>query len=153
MTGWRIGYAAGNKNLISAMGKIQSQSTSNPTSIAQVAAQAALEGDQTFVREQCQVFKDRHDFVLEKLNEMDGVSAIAAQGTFYIFPDMNGVITKLDGIDNDIAMAEWFLDETGCAMVPGSAFGAPGCMRISFATSMKVLEEAMSRMAKALGKK
>jgi aspartate aminotransferase len=153
MTGWRIGYAAGNKNLISAMGKIQSQSTSNPTSISQVAAQAALEGDQTFVREQCQVFKDRHDFVLEKLNEMDGVSAIAAQGTFYIFPDMNGVIAKLDGIDNDIAMAEWFLDETGCAMVPGSAFGAPGCMRISFATSMKVLEEAMSRMAKALGKK
>lgn len=153
MTGWRIGYAAGNKNLISAMGKIQSQSTSNPTSIAQVAAQAALEGDQSFVREQCQVFKDRHDFVLEKLNEMAGVTAIASQGTFYIFPDMNGVIAQLDGIDNDIALAEWFLDQTGCAMVPGSAFGAPGCMRISFATSMKVLEAAMARMLKALGKK
>ena len=153
MTGWRIGYAAGPKNLIAAMNKIQSQSTSNPTSIAQVAAQAALEGDQSFVREQCRVFKKRHDFVFARLNEMEGVWCVPAQGTFYIFPDMQGVIDRMSGIDNDIELAEWFLDQTGCAMVPGSAFGAPGCMRISFATSMQVLEDAMNRMLKILGSK
>jgi aspartate aminotransferase len=152
MTGWRIGYAAGPKAIISAMNKIQSQSTSNPTSIAQVATQAALEGDQSFVREQCKVFKQRHDFCYERLNAMKGVTCVRAQGTFYIFPDMNGAMKNL-GLKDDIAMAEWFLEQTGCAMVPGSAFGAPGCMRISFATSMKVLEEAMNRMEKALGRK
>ncbi|MFO1436587.1 MAG: pyridoxal phosphate-dependent aminotransferase [Gammaproteobacteria bacterium] len=152
MTGWRIGYAAGPKAIISAMNKIQSQSTSNPTSIAQVATQAALEGDQSFVREQCKVFKQRHDFCYERLNAMKGVTCVKAQGTFYIFPDMNGAMKNL-GIKDDIALAEWFLEKTGCAMVPGSAFGAPGCMRISFATSMKVLEDAMDRMEKALGKK
>lgn len=153
MTGWRIGYAVGPKNLISAMNKIQSQSTSNPTSIAQVAAQAALEGDQSFVRDQCRVFKERHDFVCNRLNGIAGVEALPAQGTFYTFPSMQGVIDRLDGIENDIQLAEWFLEQTGCAMVPGSAFGAPGCMRISFATSMQVLEDAMNRMEKALGRK
>jgi len=152
MTGWRIGYAAGPKPVISAMSKIQSQSTSNPTSIAQAAAQAALEGDQSFVREQCRVFKQRHDFVHRRLNEMTGVKCLPAQGTFYIFPDMTGVM-KGRKLKDDIAMAEWFLEQTGCAMVPGSAFGAPGCMRISFATSMEVLENAMNRMERALGKK
>lgn len=153
MTGWRIGYAAGPKGLIAAMNKIQSQSTSNPTSIAQAAAQVALEGDQGFVRDQCRVFKERHDYVYERLNKMYGVEAIPAQGTFYTFPNMQGVIDRLDGVDNDIQLAEWFLDQTGCAMVPGSAFGAPGCMRISFATGMKVLADAMTRMEKALGTK
>jgi len=152
MTGWRIGYAAGPKSVIAAMGKIQSQSTSNPTSIAQAAAQAALEGDQGFVREQCRVFKQRHDFVHRRLNEMAGVKCLPAQGTFYIFPDMSGVM-KSKKLKDDITMAEWFLEQTGCAMVPGSAFGAPGCMRISFATSMKVLEDAMNRLERALGKK
>ncbi len=152
MTGWRIGYAAGPKPIIAAMNKIQSQSTSNPTSIAQVAAQAALEGDQSFVREQCKVFKLRHDFCYERLNRMKGVSCVKAQGTFYIFPDMNGAMKAL-GLKDDIILAEWFLEKTGCAMVPGSAFGAPGCMRISFATSMDVLADAMNRMHNALGSK
>ncbi len=151
MTGWRIGYAAGPKPVISAMNKIQSQSTSNPTSIAQAAAQAALEGDQSFVREQCRVFKQRHDFVHQRLNEIAGVKCLPAQGTFYIFPNMTGVM-KNKKLKDDIVMAEWFLEQTGCAMVPGSAFGAPGCMRISFATSMQVLEDAMNRMEQALGK-
>ncbi|MGQ0658068.1 MAG: pyridoxal phosphate-dependent aminotransferase [Chromatiales bacterium] len=150
MTGWRIGFAAGPKSIISAMNKIQSQSTSNPTSIAQAAAQAALEGDQSFVREQCRVFKERHDFVYQRLNEMNGIECLPAQGTFYIFPDMQKVIDERDGINDDIELAEWFLAQTGCAMVPGSAFGAPGCLRISFATSMQVLKDAMNRMAKAL---
>lgn len=152
MTGWRIGYAAGPKPIIAAMNKIQSQSTSNPTSIAQVAAQAALEGDQSFVREQCKVFKLRHDFCYERLNRMKGVACVKAQGTFYIFPDMNGAMKAL-GLKDDIILAEWFLEKTGCAMVPGSAFGAPGCMRISFATSMDVLADAMNRMHNALGSK
>lgn len=152
MTGWRIGFAAGPKAIVSAMSKIQSQSTSNPTSIAQVAAQAALEGDQSFVREQCRVFKERHDFCYERLNQMRGVSCVKAQGTFYIFPDMSGAMTNL-GLKDDVQLGEWFLEKTGCAMVPGSAFGAPGCMRISFATGMQVLEDAMNRMQKALGSK
>ncbi|MCG3145762.1 MAG: Aspartate aminotransferase [Gammaproteobacteria bacterium] len=152
MTGWRIGYAAGPKPVIAAMNKIQSQSTSNPTSIAQVAAQAALEGDQSFVREQCKIFKQRHDFCYERLNRMKGVICVKAQGTFYIFPDMNGAMKAL-GLKDDIDFAEWFLEKTGCAMVPGSAFGAAGCMRISFATSMDVLADAMNRMHNALGSK
>jgi len=150
MTGWRIGFAAGTRAIIAAMNKIQSQSTSNPTSIAQAAAQAALEGDQSFVREQCRVFKERHDYVLRRLNAMKGVECLPAQGTFYIFPNMQRAMTAL-GLADDIQLGEWFLERTGCAMVPGSAFGAPGCMRISFATSMQVLEDAMDRMTKALG--
>ncbi len=150
MTGWRIGFAAGAKEIIAAMNKIQSQSTSNPTSIAQAAAQAALEGDQSFVREQCRVFKERHDYVLRRLNAMQGVDCLPAQGTFYIFPNMQRAMDAL-GLTDDIELGEWFLERTGCAMVPGSAFGAPGCMRISFATSMQVLEDAMDRMTQALG--
>lgn len=151
MTGWRIGYAAGPRNLIKAMLKIQSQSTSNPTSIAQVAAQAALEGDQSFIAEQCAVFKSRHDFLLERLNALPGVRCRPSEGTFYIFPDMNGLIERMQGVDNDIALAELFLERTGCAMVPGSAFGAPGYMRISFAVAQNVLEQAMERMTGMLG--
>ena len=153
MTGWRIGYAAGPKAVIQAMANLQSQSTSNPTSIAQVAAQAALEGDQGFVKEQCKVFQERHDFVYRKLQGMKGVDCLPAQGTFYSFPYMQRVIDSLEGINNDIELAEYFLEKTGVAMVPGSAFGAPGYMRLSFATSMKNLEMAMERMEQLLGKK
>ncbi len=150
MTGWRIGYAAGPAKLIGAMKKIQSQSTSNPTGNAQYATIAALEGDQSMIKEQCGVFKQRHDFVLERLNAIDGIECPASQGTFYIFPNMQGVIDKLDGVNNDIDLAEYFLENGGMAMVPGSAFGAPGYMRISFATSMEVLEKAMDRLTEAL---
>ena len=150
MTGWRIGYAAGSVDVIKAMKKIQSQSTSNPASTAQVAAQAALEGDQSVVREWCQLFKTRHDFVCAELNKIDGVRCRASEGTFYSFPDMSDVIDRMPSINNDIDLAEYLLEEAGVAVVPGSAFGAPGCMRLSYATSMELLEESLSRMAKAL---
>jgi aspartate aminotransferase len=150
MTGWRIGYAAGPLALIGAMKKIQSQSTSNPTSIAQVAAQAALEGSQECVAEMVVAFKARHEYVVSTLNEIKGVSCIPADGTFYAFPSFQEVIDNDDRFENDIALAEFLLNEAGVALVPGSAFGAPGNMRLSFATSMEVLEDALGRISKAL---
>ena len=152
MTGWRIGYAAGPAKLIGAMKKIQSQSTSNPTSISQVAAQAALEGDQEWVKGMVRAFKQRHDFVLEKLNDIEGVSCIPADGTFYAFPSFQQVIDSNDKFENDIDLAEYLLQEAGVALVPGSAFGAPGNMRLSFATSLDILEDAISRIKAALEK-
>jgi aspartate aminotransferase len=150
MTGWRIGYVGGPEAIIKGMKKIQSQSTSNPSSMAQAAAVAALNGDQTYIKESTGIFKERHDFVLKSLREIDGISCIASEGTFYSFPDMNGLIEKIDGISNDIELAEFFLEKAEVAMVPGSAFGAPGCMRISFATSMENLEKSMERIKSAL---
>ena len=150
MTGWRIGYAAGPANLIGAMKKIQSQSTSNPTSIAQVAAQAALEGSQDCVAEMVVAFKARHEFVVNTLNSIKGVSCIPADGTFYAFPSFQEVIDNDERFENDIDLAEFLLNEAGVALVPGSAFGAPGNMRLSFATSMEVLEDALSRVRKAI---
>ena len=150
MTGWRIGYAAGPANLIRAMANIQSQSTSNPTSTAQVAAQAALEGDQSMVKEWSDLFKVRHDFVCSELNKIKGVRCRPSEGTFYSFPDMSDVITRLPSVNNDIELAEYLLEKAEVAVVPGSAFGAPGCLRLSYATSMELLEKALDRMAKAL---
>jgi len=150
MTGWRIGYVGGPEAIIKGMKKIQSQSTSNATSMAQAAAVAALDGDQTYIKESTVIFKERHDFVLKSLREIDGITCIASEGTFYSFPDMNGLIEKLDGINNDIELAEFFLEKAEVAMVPGSAFGAPGCMRISFATSMENLEKSMERIKTSL---
>jgi aspartate aminotransferase len=150
MTGWRIGYVGGPESIIKGMKKIQSQSTSNASSMAQAAAVAALNGPQTYIEESTGVFKERHDFVKSSLEKIDGISCIASEGTFYSFPDMNGLIEKLDGINNDIELAEFFLEKAEVAMVPGSAFGAPGCMRISFATSMENLEKSMERIKKAL---
>lgn len=149
MTGWRIGYAAGPEKLISAMNKIQSQSTSNPTSIAQYAAEAALEGDQSFIETATQSFKERHDFVLKSLLDIEGVECSPAQGTFYIFPCMQAVMERLN-ISDDIEFGEFLIEKAGVALVPGSAFGAPGCMRISFATSMDNLKESMKRLQKIL---
>lgn len=150
MTGWRIGYAAGPQKLIGAMKKIQSQSTSNPTSISQVAAQAALEGDQSCIQEMLTAFKQRHDFVVETLNKMDGVTCLPSQGAFYSFPDMSRVIARLDGVNNDVELAEYLLNKAEVALVPGSAFGAEGYMRLSFATSMENLETALKRIAAAI---
>ncbi|VAW70733.1 Aspartate aminotransferase [hydrothermal vent metagenome] len=147
MTGWRIGYAAGPADLIKNMKKIQSQSTSNATSISQVAAQAALEGDQSRLLEMNQAFKERHDFVLEELNKIEGVESIASDGTFYIFPDFSKVMRKM-GIDSDVELAEKILEEAEVALVPGSAFGSPGHMRISFATDMESLKKALQRIRK-----
>ncbi len=150
MTGWRIGYVGGPASLVKGMNKIASQSTSNPTSIAQAAAVAALTGDQSYIHESTSVFKARHDFVYESLMKIDGVNCLKGDGTFYSFPDMNGVIQAMDNIRNDIELAEFFLEEAEVAMVPGSAFGAPGCMRISFATSMEKLEASMERIKRVL---
>ena len=147
MTGWRIGYAGGPAELIKAMKKVQSQSTSNPTSISQVAAQAALQGDQSCIGVMLKAFKERHDFVLSALNEMPGVRAIPADGTFYAFADFSQVIEATPGIDNDIQFAEHLLLEGRVALVPGSAFGIEGCQRLSFATSMQNLEKALERIA------
>ncbi len=150
MTGWRIGYAAGSASLIKAMQKIQSQSTSNPTSIAQVAAQAALEGDQSYIKESNKIFKKRHDYMYKALNKIDGIECHASEGTFYIFPNFQGVIDRMDDINNDIEMAEYLLEKGEVALVPGSAFGSPGYLRISFATSMENLEQSMARLEKVL---
>lgn len=150
MTGWRIGYAAGPANLIGAMKKIQSQSTSNPTSIAQVAAQAALESSQDCVAEMVVAFKERHQYVVDTLNNIKGVSCIPADGTFYAFPSFQEAIDSDDRFNDDIELAEFLLNEAGVALVPGSAFGAPGNMRLSFATSLEILEDALGRIRNAL---
>ena len=147
MTGWRIGYAAGPQKLITAMKKIQSQSTSNPCSIAQYAALEALNGPQDCLKEMLNAFKARHDFVYERLGSMDGVSVIPSDGTFYIFPDFSEIIAR-KGLENDIAFAEALLQEVGVAVVPGSAFGNEGCIRLSFATSNDILNEALDRIQK-----
>lgn len=146
MTGWRIGYAAGPAGLIKAMKNIQSQSTSNPTSISQFAAQAALEGDQSCIGEMLVAFKERHDYVVEKLNSIDGISCIPSDGTFYCFPDFNGIINRMDSINNDIDLAEYIIEKAGVALVPGSAFGLEGHMRISIATGMDNLVSALDRI-------
>ena len=149
MTGWRIGYAAGPKDIIKGMKTIQSQSTSNPTSISQVAAQAALEGDQACITTMLKAFEERHGVVLKRLNELKGVRCIPAHGAFYLFPDFSEAI-KAKGKKDDVEMAEWLLEEAGVALVPGSAFGAPGYMRLSFATSLDNLNKALDRLDKAL---
>ncbi len=150
MTGWRIGYAAGPEMLIKAMTNIQSQSTSNPTSISQHAAEAALNGDQACVAEMVEAFKQRHDYVLATLNAMPGVRCLPSEGTFYAFPDFSAVIERMEGIEDDLQFGEYLIEKAGVAMVPGSAFGAPGAMRISFATSQDNLEKALERVAKAI---
>jgi aspartate aminotransferase len=150
MTGWRIGYAGGPAELIKAMKKIQSQSTSNPTSISQYAAQAALEGDQGCVGEMCRAFEQRYQYVLKALNDIDGIECLPSDGTFYSFPNIDKALKSLEGIDDDVQFASHLLDKVGVALVPGSAFGTPGHIRISFATSMENLKGAISRIKSAL---
>ncbi len=147
MTGWRIGYAAGPVEIIKGMKKIQGQSTSNPTSISQYAAVTALNGDQTCLVPMLKAFKERHDFVVKALNEIDGVECIESDGTFYVFPNVEGLIARVDGVSNDAELATHLLDKTGVALVPGSAFGLGGHIRLSFATSMENLEKSIERIA------
>ncbi len=151
MTGWRMGYAAGPANLAAAMRKIQSQSTSNPTSVSQVGAQVALDGDHEFMKPMVKAFKERHDLVMNGLNNLTGVNCLAAQGAFYAFPDMREAIAGLNSVEDDIALAEHLLNEGGVAVVPGSAFGAPGYARISYATSNDNLSSALERIGQVLG--
>ena len=146
MTGWRIGYSGGPANIIKGMKKIQSQSTSNPCSIAQYAAQAALEGDQSFLKEMCDAFKQRHDFVYQALNAIEGVECPPSDGTFYSFPSFHAVIERMDGIEDDVQLAQLLLEKAEVALVPGSAFGLAGHLRLSFATDMSSLEKALARI-------
>ena len=146
MTGWRIGYSGGPVDIIKGMKKNQSQSTSNPCSIAQYAAQAALEGDQCFLKKMCDVFKQRHDYVYAALNAMDGVECPPSDGTFYSFPSFHAVIDRMDGIDDDVQLAQLILEKAEVALVPGSAFGLAGHLRLSYATDMDSLEKALSRI-------
>jgi aspartate aminotransferase len=150
MTGWRIGYAGGPARLIKAMKKVQSQSTSNPTSISQVAAQAALDGDQSCIAPMLKAFRERHDFVVGALNAIPGVECLPADGTFYCFPQFQSVIDRLDTVSDDLGLAEYLIEEAGVALVPGSAFGAPGYMRLSFATGLDVLKDALGRLTRVL---
>jgi aspartate aminotransferase len=155
MTGWRIGYAAGPEYIINAMGILQSQSTSNPTSISQVAAQAALEGPQECITPMLDAFKDRHNYVVDRFNAMPGISCLKADGAFYAFPDARQAINNLHVAGKiseatDMAFAEYLLEKFDVAIVPGSAFGAEGYFRISFATSMENLINALDRIEKAL---
>ena len=145
MTGWRLGWSCGPKWLITAMADIQSQSTSNPTSIAQVAAETALNGDQACVAEMTVAFKRRHDLLVDGLNKIPGIKCLPGDGTFYAFPDVSGLM-KAKGFEDDLQLSDALLKEKLVALVPGSAFGTPGHMRLSFATSDKVLIESLKRI-------
>lgn len=150
MTGWRLGWACGPKPLITAMADIQSQSTSNPTSIAQVAAETALNGDQSCVAEMTAAFKRRHDLLVAGLNQIPGVKCLSGDGTFYVFPEVSGLIAKL-GVADDLALSDLLLQKALVALVPGSAFGTPGHLRLSFATSDDVLKKSLERIAQIAG--
>ena len=148
MTGWRIGYGAGPENIIKAMKKIQGQSTSNPCSIAQAAALEALNGDQDIISTMVDAFEQRHSFIVDALNAIDGVECPRSQGAFYSFPRIEGLITRL-GLKDDVEFSTYCLEKLNIALVPGSAFGAPGYVRFSFATSMDNIQQAVERLAKA----
>jgi aspartate aminotransferase len=148
MTGWRMGYCGGPREIVAAMSVIQSQSTSNPSSIAQKAATAALLGNQSCVAEMNEAYKKRHDLVVAGLNAIPGISCLPGAGTFYAFADVSKAMAKL-GHKDDNQFAEYLLHTVGVAVVAGSSFGAPGHMRISFATSNELLIKALERIAKA----
>ena len=149
MTGWRLGYCGGPKEIIAAMSTIQGQSTSNASSISQKAAVAALNGDQTCVAQMNAAFKERRDFVVRALNSLPGVSCLPGAGTFYAFADVTRAMAAL-GCRDDAEFTELLLNEAGVAVVPGSGFGAPGHVRLSFACSLATLEQALDRMARVL---
>lgn len=148
MTGWRIGYAAGPEKLIKAMKKVQSQSTSNPTSISQKAAVAALNGDQSVLEPMIEAFKRRHDLVVEGLNAIPGISCLPADGAFYAYANIKPLI-KAAGMSSCTEFSNWLLENAGVAVVPGDAFGLGGYMRISYATGDSVLTDALARIKKA----
>ena len=151
MTGWRIGYAAGNKKLIKAMGKLQSQSTSNPSSISQAASVEALNGDQSFLKSRAEVFKKRRNFIVDALNNMKGISCSLPNGAFYVFPSCKDLFGKQtpDGkvINNDEDFVTALLESAGVAVVHGSAFGLNGFFRISYATSDELIASACNRIS------
>ena len=151
MTGWRIGYAAGPKEIIKAIAKIQSQSTTNPSSISQAAAVEALNGTQDFIKERANSFQERRNFVVKALNEIDGIECLNPDGAFYVFPSCKGLIGKKDTNGNELKMDTDFvqslLENSGVAVVQGSAFGLEGFFRISYATSMENLKKALEKIS------
>ena len=149
MTGWRIGYAAGPKELIKAMITVQSQSTTNPCSVSQAAAVAALSGDQSCIPTMVKAYKSRHDYVVPALNAIPGFECRPGEGTFYAFPRVQQAI-EARGLENDVEFTEFLLNEADVAVVPGTAFGAPGYIRLSFACSMEELKESLRRMKRAV---
>jgi len=150
MTGWRIGYGAGPKEIIKAMAKIQSQSTTNPSSISQVAAVEALNGTQEFIKTRTESFKERRDFVVKSLNKIKGLTCFKPNGAFYVFPNCKSCLNKKDikknKIKTDKDFVESLLENAGVAVVQGSAFGLPGFFRISYATSMENLQKALAKI-------
>ncbi|MDH3788412.1 MAG: pyridoxal phosphate-dependent aminotransferase [Xanthomonadales bacterium] len=150
MTGWRIGYLAGPADLVKAMKKVQGQSTSCASSISQAAAVAALTGPQECVEEMRMAFEGRYHYIQAALNELPGVECPDCDGAFYAFPSFKRFIDSMDGIRDDVELATWFLEEAGVATVPGSAFGAPGHLRLSYASSMDELEDAIGRIKRAM---
>ena len=154
MTGWRIGYAAGPSLLIKAMIKIQGQSTSNPSSISQYAALAGISGSKEFLDPCLKAFDERRHFVIDKLNSINGISCILPEGAFYAYPNVSGLIGKKTQngkiLNNDAEIVEWLLESAEVAAVPGVAFGLEPYFRVSYATSLEVLKEAMNRIEKAV---
>ncbi|MBT3440242.1 MAG: pyridoxal phosphate-dependent aminotransferase, partial [Gammaproteobacteria bacterium] len=146
MTGWRIGYAAGPEAVIKAMKKIQGQSTSNPSSISQAAALEAITGDQSFISMMVEAFERRHEFLVNSLNEIDGIECPRSGGAFYSFPKVQGLIQRL-GLKDDVEFSTFCLEKLSLAVVPGSAFGAPGYVRLSFATSMDNIKLSVEKLA------
>ena len=146
MTGWRIGYAAGPKDIIKAIGKIQSQSTSNPSSISQAAAVEALNGNQGFIQKRSKAFKERRDFVVKSLNNIKGINCLTPNGAFYVFPSCKGLLNKKTNLKTDTDFVQKLLEKSNVAVVQGSAFGLDGYFRISYATSMENLKKAMERI-------
>lgn len=152
MTGWRIGYVGGPAKIVGAMKKAQSQSTSSPTSISQFASLAALQGDQACVGEMTRAYKERHDFLFAELQTMPGMKCLPSDGTFYSFPSVEGLLNINPNITNDIEFSDYLLTEAGVAVIPGSASGAPGYIRLCYTTSMDQLVEAVKRIRKAIEK-
>jgi aspartate aminotransferase len=150
MTGWRIGYAGGPADIIKSMKKVQSQSTSNPASMSQAAAVAALSGPQDCIQTMLKAFKERHDYVVERLNRMPGIECLPTDGTFYCFPKVEDAIKRIGGINNDLEFSEYLINKAEVALVPGSAFGLSGYVRISIATSMENLVKALDRLEAVL---
>ena len=146
MTGWRIGYAAGPELVIKAMKKIQGQSTSNPSSISQAAALEAINGDQSFITMMIEAFERRHNFLVESLNAIDGIECPRSGGAFYSFPKVQGLIERI-GLKDDVEFSTYCLEKLSLAVVPGSAFGAPGYVRLSFATSMDNIKLSVEKLA------
>ena len=149
MTGWRIGYCGGPKSIVKAMKKVQGQSTSNPSSISQVAAIAALNGPQDAVNMMVGEYKKRHDYLCDALNKINGFNTSPGTGAFYLFPEVSSVIES-KGFADDIEFSSFLIDQANVAVIPGSAFGAEGCIRISYATSMELLKESIARIKSSI---